>query len=393
MRPQSLITLKRADFPTPASQLDSAKVSALAEVSISGQRYTSPPVLGRLPCGTLVIIAGNHRIAGLLEAGAEEAEFYVRRIDSREEAEYLASEDNLVRRDLPVLVRAESIAKCADYLRTVPVSHQVGAKGRPKGGDADIARRLGFPPATFRRLQAIGRLSAEAKAAAWDLKLEANQSALAAAAQKQDPAEQVALLVKQARKCVSSDVAEQAGPELEASCGAENSTEASGPNKATVDDHATSLNSSAWAAAHNAPDPDGDLHSSPALTPGRNDGLGADVATSSLHSDEASAERRPFEPAASTEPVAQEGAAPQPDPRDDPPCWRSLAEAYLRLPQIDRSKLWRQVAVRELEQAAKKAAKHASEERPKGSSDRQPASDQTSCDGAHNVIARSRNDF
>jgi hypothetical protein len=221
MRSRKLVTLQRAEFPTPESNLDYVKVRAFTELSLSGERYTNPPVLGLLDCGTLVIIAGNHRIAGLLEAEVAEAEFWVWELGSRDEAEFFASEDNLLRRDLPALVKAEYIAKCAHYLRTMPVSHQLGAKGRPKGGDADIARRLGIPQASLRRHLAIGRLSVEAKAAAWELKLQTNQSALAAAAKSADPAEQVAILAQRARKHDPAPISEHTAPELDDGIGAE----------------------------------------------------------------------------------------------------------------------------------------------------------------------------
>ena len=115
------------------------------------------------------------------------------------EARMWTISENLHRAELTEVQRSQQIAEfvqLAEEKRAAGITVQVGQKlpGRPEGGISAASRDLNMTRHEVRRAQTIAALPETTLAAAEDLGLDDNQSALLAAARAEDPDEQVEVL-------------------------------------------------------------------------------------------------------------------------------------------------------------------------------------------------------
>ena len=148
--------------------------------------------------GRYVLVVGRHRIEALKLLGVESV--LVRLVDMDDvEARMWTISENLHRAELTEVQRSQQIAEfvqLAEEKRAAGITVQVGQKlpGRPEGGISAASRDLNMTRHEVRRAQTIAALPETTLAAAEDLGLENNQSALLAATRAEDPDEQVEVL-------------------------------------------------------------------------------------------------------------------------------------------------------------------------------------------------------
>jgi ParB-like chromosome segregation protein Spo0J len=155
--------------------------------------------------GRYLLVAGRHRLEALKLLGIESVLVRVVDFDDVEARMWTISE-NLHRAELPALQRAQQVAEYVELSnrkRAADQSAQVapieskrsdGRGHRPESGDRLASRELGIPRDEIRRAQVIASLPDATLAAAEDLELDDNQSALLAAARAEEPEEQIEVL-------------------------------------------------------------------------------------------------------------------------------------------------------------------------------------------------------
>ena len=159
--------------------------------------------------GRYRLIAGRQRLEALRRLGHDEAPAHVVDFDDLE-ARLCTISENLHRSELSEIERAAQLTEYERLLaargdtaveppvgyakeKRAQVAQVFGGRGK-KGGDSQIARDLNLSRDEVRRRRAIDGLSDEAKAAAVEMGLDRNQSALLEAAKAKDPEAQTAAL-------------------------------------------------------------------------------------------------------------------------------------------------------------------------------------------------------
>lgn len=155
-----------------------------------------------------VLVAGHHRLAAVKELGWDYVECFVADDCDEITARLWEIAENLHRAELTVLERDEQVAEWIELsqkkrdqvflAQNAPKindesNHKV--KGRPETGLRLAARELGIERTAAQRAQKIASLTDEAKAAAVEVGLDDNRSALLAAASR--PAEEQAQAIKE----------------------------------------------------------------------------------------------------------------------------------------------------------------------------------------------------
>lgn len=172
-------SIKDIGLMTPISVRDVA-----GPIKIDGEDVWEVPVL----------VAGYHRLEAAKSLGWSEIECLI--VSENDiDAQLWEISENLHRSELTAIERSEMTAKYAALVGQ-RVSAQVGPKpngGRPEGGDRKAARDLGIKRQDIQRARQIASLAPEAKAAARDVGLDDNQSALLTAA-KAAPQQQAAII-------------------------------------------------------------------------------------------------------------------------------------------------------------------------------------------------------
>jgi ParB-like chromosome segregation protein Spo0J len=195
------------DVADSARPVNDTRVAALAQ-SIERLGLQVPLTVVERE-GRYRLIAGGQRLEALRRLGHDEAPVRVVDFDNVEALLWTISE-NLHRTELSEIERA---AQLAEYERLLAVRDDTAvelpagrAKGKRaqvaqvsggrgnKGGDSQIARELNLSRDEVRRRRAIDGLSDEAKAAAVEMGLDRNQSALLEAAKSKGPEAQTAAL-------------------------------------------------------------------------------------------------------------------------------------------------------------------------------------------------------
>jgi ParB-like chromosome segregation protein Spo0J len=142
--------------------------------------------------GTYVLVTGAHRLAAAKQLGWTKIDCFVADCDEIE-AQLWEISENLHRRELTALERAEQIALWVDLVNRKPVQPEqvsIGGRGN-KGGEAQASRELGLSRPDVHRAVKVAALAPEAKEAALAAGLENNRSALLEAAKEKTPAAQV----------------------------------------------------------------------------------------------------------------------------------------------------------------------------------------------------------
>lgn len=167
------------------------------------------------------LVAGRHRYEAATrlkwaEIQAVELPSTDAQVDNNDLAAMAEIAENLHRREITPLERADLQAKWAEVTSKAchEVSREVRGKlkgGRPKGGIEKAARELGIPATNLRQSLKIASLSPEAKDAAKAFGLDNNQSALLEAAKHKEPEQQVEAIkqrVEAVEKPASSEPAD-----------------------------------------------------------------------------------------------------------------------------------------------------------------------------------------
>jgi ParB-like chromosome segregation protein Spo0J len=208
-RPPRRVSLAfdQIDVPDSARPVNDASVAALAQ-SIERLGLQVPlTVVER--AGRYLLIAGRQRLEALRRLGHREAPAHVVDFDDIEGRLWTISE-NLHRTELSEIERAAQLTEYEHLLavrdgaavepaagrakeKRAQVAQVSGGRGK-KGGDSQIARDLNLSRDEVRRSRAIDALSDEAKAAAVEMGLDWNQSALLEAAKYKGPEAQIAAL-------------------------------------------------------------------------------------------------------------------------------------------------------------------------------------------------------
>jgi ParB-like chromosome segregation protein Spo0J len=220
------LAFDQIDVPDSARPVSDASVAALAE-SIERLGLQVPLTLVERE-GRYLLIAGRQRLEALRRLGHDEALAHVVDFDDIE-ARLWAISENLHRTELSEIERAAQLTEYERQLaaradtavepptggakeKRAQVAQVSGGRGK-KGGDSQIARDLNLPRDEVRRRRAIDRLSDEAKAAAVEMGLDRNQSALLEAAKAKDPeAQTAALRGVAARRAASEETRRQLNP-------------------------------------------------------------------------------------------------------------------------------------------------------------------------------------
>lgn len=145
---------------------------------------------------TYVLLAGAHRLAAMRKLGHATIPCFVFYDGDETDAEMWEIAENLHRADLTVLERDEQVARWLELSaqRVLFQSETKPRGGRPEGGVRAAARDLGVNAVDAHRATKVAALSDEAKAAAREVGLDDNRSALLAAARA--PVEQQAAIVR-----------------------------------------------------------------------------------------------------------------------------------------------------------------------------------------------------
>jgi ParB family transcriptional regulator, chromosome partitioning protein len=186
------ISIAKIETPNGGRDLEDDRVTDLVA---SMQRIGMLNPIGiRIVDGNPRLVYGRHRLAAAQSIGWVNIECHVLEGDDRR-ARMAEIAENLHRVELSELERSEQITEwiklAAEEAEDKPaqvaqVSPATGGRGQ-KGGLSEAAREIGLTREAARRAQTIAGLPAEAKAAAQDLRLADNQSALLEAAKSPDP--------------------------------------------------------------------------------------------------------------------------------------------------------------------------------------------------------------
>jgi ParB-like chromosome segregation protein Spo0J len=204
---RSSIAIGKINVPDSARPVNDANVAKLAE-SIKRLGLQVPLTLVERK-GRYLLIAGRQRLEALRHLGHNEALAHVVDFDDVE-ARLWAISENLHRTELSEIERAAQLTEYERLLavrdntaveppiggareKRAQVARVSGGRGK-KGGDSQIARDLNLSRDEVRRRRAIDGLSDEAKAAAVEMGLDRNRSALLEAAKAKDPEAQTAAL-------------------------------------------------------------------------------------------------------------------------------------------------------------------------------------------------------
>ncbi|MGH6671791.1 MAG: ParB/RepB/Spo0J family partition protein [Xanthobacteraceae bacterium] len=168
-----------------------------------------------------VLVAGTNQLQAAKQLGWERIDCKFIDRDDDEFAELVAIAENLFRKHLSVLRKSDLIMRWYELAIKNRISGQDGQKrtrGRPPGGDSEIARTLPFAFDSFhaqrkilQRAKSIAQITPEAKQAAIDAGLDDDQTALLAiakASSKTAQLKKVASLAKDA-----GNAAEEPGAE------------------------------------------------------------------------------------------------------------------------------------------------------------------------------------
>lgn len=167
-----------AEIVIPSEGRPVGDVAGLAE-SIRTIGLMNPPTVARLPDGRFGLVAGRHRIAAMKLLGLTQAMVILLPLDALR-AELATIDENLIRRELTALERAEQLARRKVLYETIHPEAKAGAAqangmNRSLGRDVvarnattfanDTAAKTGASARTVRQDVQIGRdLSDEAKA-------------------------------------------------------------------------------------------------------------------------------------------------------------------------------------------------------------------------------------
>jgi ParB-like nuclease domain len=177
--------------------LDEALVASLA-ASMAELGLRQPITVG-WNGDAYTLVTGAHRLAAAKELAWHEIDAFV--ASNEASAKLWETEENLVRRKLTVLERAECVS------RWIEIHDAIGGQdvrqtgpGRPKGGKAEAARRLPVPGKNvearrkeIERASKIAGLAPEVKHEARRFGLADNQSALLTIAQQATPEAQLVI--------------------------------------------------------------------------------------------------------------------------------------------------------------------------------------------------------
>jgi ParB family chromosome partitioning protein len=185
--------------------LNADAVSRLAEsieklglrTPISVRYYDDRPDAAQGTVDTLLLLAGAHRLAAMKQLGREKIPCLVYYDGDEVDAELWEIAENLHRADLTALERDEQVARWLELSREKVLPQLVPKPdgGRPEGGVRAASRELGVNREDARRATKVASLSDDAKAAAREVGLDDNRTALLTAARA--PVEQQAAVVRQ----------------------------------------------------------------------------------------------------------------------------------------------------------------------------------------------------
>ena len=147
---------------------------------------------------TYVLLAGAHRLAAMKKLGHATIPCFVFYDGDEADAEMWEIAENLHRADLTALERDEQVARWVELSKRkhAEFSDNLSPKsrGRPEGGVAAASREIGVGERDAQRAAKVAALSEDAKAAAREVGLDDNRSALLAAARA--PVDQQAAIVR-----------------------------------------------------------------------------------------------------------------------------------------------------------------------------------------------------
>ena len=208
LTPHQMVRISDVTIPDDHREVDQEVVSQLAE-SIRRNGLLHPIVVRRREAGVFfgkkleartLLVAGLQRLKGAELAGLKEIPAIFLEGDAGD-ARLVTIEENLLRKDLTALERAEELVEWMEIAKELEVSGQNVRKpkgGRPKGGTAKLARDLPISGKTeearrktMERSKKISELAPKAKAAAIKAGLDDSQSMLLAAANETTPQAQI----------------------------------------------------------------------------------------------------------------------------------------------------------------------------------------------------------
>jgi ParB family chromosome partitioning protein len=188
----SRISLADIEIANGGRDLQDDKV---ADLAASMRRVGMLNPIGiRVVDGSPRLVYGRHRLAAARSLAWTHIDCHVLEADDRR-ARMAEIAENLHRAELSELGRSEQIAEWLRLsaedvddkpVQVAQVSAAAGGRGN-RGGLSEAAREIGVTREAARRAQTIAALPAEAKAAAKDLGLADNQSALLKAARSPNP--------------------------------------------------------------------------------------------------------------------------------------------------------------------------------------------------------------
>jgi ParB family transcriptional regulator, chromosome partitioning protein len=208
LTPHGTVRISDVIVPDDHREVDQESVSWIAEsIRVNGllhpivvRRRAAMRVFGKMLEPKILLVAGAYRLKAAELAGLKEVACIFLEGDGRR-ARLVAIEENLFRKDLTALKRAEQLAEWVEIAMELEDSGQKVLKpkgGRPEGGIAKVARELPISGKTkeARRKTAeraikINELSPEAKKAAEELNLDDRTAALLVIAKEKSPAAQV----------------------------------------------------------------------------------------------------------------------------------------------------------------------------------------------------------
>jgi ParB-like chromosome segregation protein Spo0J len=174
---------------------------------------------GEVIDGQPVLVTGAHRLEAVRKLGWEKVECFVLTSETDAQARLWEISENLHRAELSSLERDENVA---EWIRITEEQSRVSGQsapklsnrgrkgeGRPESGIRSAARDLGVESTDAKRAVKVASLTPEAKAAARELKLDDNRTALLMAA-RAAPARQAEVLREIAtEKAVRDDMPER----------------------------------------------------------------------------------------------------------------------------------------------------------------------------------------
>lgn len=187
-------TISISEIELPKGRRD-IRPEAVGDLARSMQQIgLLSPIGVRVVDGKARLVYGGHRLEAARKLGWDTIDCHLIEADDRQ-ARMAEIAENLHRAELTALERSEQVA---EWLRLEEehatekagqvdrLSATVGGRGKT-GGISEAAREIGIDRSTARRARKIGTLPPEAKAAAQELGLDDNQSALLRAAKSAQP--------------------------------------------------------------------------------------------------------------------------------------------------------------------------------------------------------------